>query len=315
MQNTIPFSGNPLDRAANQRREDAWVTEHLQAGASRYLAFSQLNVLAREAEGAELHWLDASVCEHLEDGAAPLLLGLRDGIAHFAVDLSSLTDPIASIGIEGAGFADSRRIATDLPEGDAGILAQARALLDWHARHRYCGSCGSATTVCAGGSMRKCASCGDEHYPNPHPVVIMVAWRGDRCLLGSGRAWAQQRYSALAGFMDQGETIEEAVAREVKEEVGLDVDEVVYHTSQPWPFPSNLMIGCFAHVAGEALTVDPVELSGARWFSREEIGRALDNPDSVDFGLPGRIAIAHHLIRAWVARRAALSQPPGRSVA
>jgi NAD+ diphosphatase len=150
--------------------------------------------------------------------------------------------------------------------------------------------------------MRKCAECGDEHYPNPHPVVIMVVWRGDRCLLGSGRSWAQTRYSALAGFMDQGETIEEAVAREVKEEVGLEVDDVVYHTSQPWPFPSNLMIGCFAHVKDEALTVDPVELSGARWFSRDEIRAALDDPASVEFGLPGQIAIAHHLIRAWVDR-------------
>lgn len=299
----IPFSGNPLDRSANQRREDAWVAEQLEAATSRYLAFSELDVLAREAGGAELHWLDASIRQHLQEGAPPLLLGLRDGIAHFAVDLTAIDDPIATIGIDGAAFADSRGIATDLPEGDAGILAQARSLLDWHRRHRFCGSCGAETTVCAGGGMRKCAGCGDEHYPNPHPVVIMVAWRGDRCLLGSGRAWAQKRYSALAGFMDQGETIEEAVAREVKEEVGLDVDEVVYHTSQPWPFPSNLMIGCFAHVTSDELNVDPVELSGARWFSREEIGRALDDPQSVDFGLPGSIAIAHHLIRAWVDRR------------
>jgi len=298
----IPFSGNPLDRAANLRRDDAWVLEQLGSVEGRYLAFSRLNVLARAAEQAELHWLESSVCEHLEDGAIPLLLGVRDGVAHFAVDLTSLSDPIAAIGIEGADFADSRGIAVSLPEGDAGILAQARALIDWHTRHRFCGSCGSATVVASGGSMRKCPNCGDEHYPNPHPVVIMVVWRGDQCLLGSGRQWAQQRYSALAGFMDLGETIEEAVAREVKEEVGLEVDGVVYQESQPWPFPSNLMIGCFAHVAGEDLTVDPVELSGARWFSRDEIRNALERPESVEFGLPGPIAIAHHLIRAWTER-------------
>lgn len=302
MKNSIPFSGNPLDRAANQRRDDAWLAAQFSAADSRYLPFWRLNVLAREAEQAELGWLGATVRQHLEDGAAPLLLGMRDGVAHFAVDLSSLTDPIATIGIEDADFADARRIAANLPVGDAGILAQARAMIEWHTRHRYCGSCGAATVVGGGGSMRTCTSCGAEHYPNPQPVVIMVVWRGDRCLLGSGRNWAQARFSALAGFMDQGETIEEAVAREVKEEVGLDVDEVVYHASQPWPFPSNLMIGCFAHATSEAVTVDPVELSGARWFSREEISRALEFPDSVDYGLPGNIAIAHHLIKAWSER-------------
>jgi NAD+ diphosphatase len=298
----IPFSGNPLDRAMNQRREDAWVAEQLAASESRYLVFAELKVLAREDGGAELHWLDDSLRAHLDEGCVPVFLGLRDGVPHFAVDVSGMDDLLAEAKIENAVFTDSRRIATDLPEGEAGILAQARALLDWHRRHRFCGSCGAPTLASAGGSLRKCTSCGAEHYPNPHPVVIMVAWRGDRCLLGSGRTWAGTRYSALAGFMDQGETIEEAVAREVKEEVGLDVDEVVYHTSQPWPFPSNIMIGCFAHVTGEEISIDPVELSGARWFTRDEIGRALENPDSVDFGLPGRIAIAHHLIRAWVDR-------------
>jgi NAD+ diphosphatase len=302
MQDVIPFSGNPLDRAANQRREDVWVAEQRLAESSRYLAFSELNVLAREDEGAQLHWLDASVLEHLDSGIDLHFLGLRDGVAHFTIDVTGIDGLLSAAGIEGASFADSRRIATDLPEGDAGILAQARALLDWHRRHRFCGTCGSPTMAAAGGSLRRCENCGAEHYPNPHPVVIMVAWRGDRCLLGSGRTWAGARYSALAGFMDQGETIEEAVAREVKEEVGLDVDDVVYYTSQPWPFPSNLMIGCFAHVTGEDIVVDPVELSGARWFGRDEIARALDDPSSVDFGLPGPIAIAHHLIRAWVDR-------------
>jgi NAD+ diphosphatase len=303
MPKNLPFSGNPLDRSANQRREEAWLEEQFGAGQGRYLAFWNLDVLAKPGDQAGLHWLEGSVREHLQEGVAPLLLGVRDGVPHFAVDLSSLEDPIARIGIDEARFSEVRALAMSLPEEEAGIVAQARSLVHWHTRHRFCGSCGSPTVVGAGGGMRKCPECGAEDFPNPHPVVIMVPWRDDRCLLGSGRQWAQQRYSALAGFMDHGESIEEAVAREVFEEVGLRVDDVEYHASQPWPFPQNIMIGCFAHVADEDITVDLGELSGARWFTRQEIQQALDNPESVEFGIPQRIAIARHLIEAWVERR------------
>lgn len=304
MQELIPFSGNPLDRSANQRRDDAWLEAQIRGAESRYLPFWRLNVLARETEAAELRWLDARVTELLEAGAERFLLGLRDGVAHFAVDLSTLADPLAAIGADGAGagFADARRIAVDLPGGDAGIVAQARSLIEWHTRHRFCGTCGAPTTAGWGGAVRTCTQCRTEHFPGPHAVVIMVVWRGDRCLLGQGRGWAQARYSALAGFMDHGETIEEAVAREVMEEVGLEVDKVEYHSSQPWPFPMSLMIGCFAHVTGEDVSVDKEELDNARWFSREEIRQALETPESVEFGIPTRIAIAYHLIKAWSAR-------------
>ncbi len=299
MQEIIPFSGNPLDRASNLRRDGAWLSEQLGAGQSRFLPFWRLNVLARDGEQPELHWLDARVLFHLEDGATPFLLGVRDGVTHYAVDLSSMTDPIVTLEIEQASFGDARRLATSLPAEEAGIVAQARALIEWHTRHRFCGSCGAPTEAATGGGMRRCTSCTAEHFPNPHAVVIMVVWRGDRCLLGRGRGWAAARYSALAGFMDLGETIEEAVAREVAEEVGLVVDEVVYQSSQPWPFPMSLMIGCFAHVTGEETTVDLEELDEARWFSRDEICGAMESPETVDFGVPGRLAIAHHLIKAW----------------
>ena len=299
MPSQIPFSGNPLDRASNQRRDEAWLAAHFQAKESRFLAFHQLNVLAREAAEAELHWLDTSIHDLLDEGNQPLFLGLRDGVAHFAVDVSPLSDPLSAIGVTDADFADARRLAVNLPGGDAGILAQGRALIEWHRRHRFCGTCGSPTRVGSGGSVRVCVSCGTEHFPGPHAVVIMVVWRGDRCLLGRGRGWAEARYSALAGFVDQGETIEEAVAREVLEEAGVHVDDVRYHTSQPWPFPMSLMLGCFAHAASEELAVDPEELADARWFSRDEIRCAFADPSSVDFGVPGHIAIAHHLIKDW----------------
>jgi len=303
MQERIPFSGNPLDRASNLRRDEAWLEAQLGTAECRYLAFWRLNPLAREGEASELLWLDAGVRDRLPfDAEPPLLLGLRDGVAHYAVDLSGLADPLAALGVEGADFCDARRIAVSLPEGEAGILAQARAMFEWHVRHRFCGTCGAETAAGWGGTVRRCTRCAAEHFPAPHPVVIMVVWRGDRCLLGRGKGWAEARYSALAGFMDQGETIEEAVAREVKEEVGLTVDEVTYHASQPWPFPMSLMIGCFARVTDEDFEADPEELAEARWFTREEILRAYAAPDTVDFGIPGRIAIAYHLIKAWSER-------------
>jgi NAD+ diphosphatase len=298
----IPFAGNPLDRAANLRRDATWLAELSAAAETRYLPFWRLNVLVETAESAGLRWLDLAVRERLDEENPPLLLGVHEGVAHFAVDLSALEDPIRELAIENAAFSDARQIATQLPPREAGIVAQARSLLEWHRTHRFCGTCGALTAVGLGGSVRTCTRCGAEHFPGPHPVVIMVVWRGDRCLLGRGRGWGQNRFSALAGFIDHGETIEEAVAREVKEEVGLTVDEVTYHSSQPWPFPMSLMIGCFAHVADEETMVDPEELDEARWFSREEILQAYADPGSVDFGIPGRIAIAHHIIKAWSER-------------
>jgi NAD+ diphosphatase len=294
----IPFSGNTLDRASNLRREAAWLEAQLVAAETRFLPFWRLNVLVREAEAPALLWCDGGVCRLIGE-SPPVLLGLRDGIAHFAVDVSASEDPIAALGLEAARFADARALATLLPAYEAGIVAHGRSVVDWHQRHRFCGVCGAPTVIRDGGSSRKCEQCGASHFPRTDPVVIMVVHRGDRCLLGM-RPGRTGTYSALAGYIDQGETIEEAVRREVEEEVGLQVDEVTYVASQPWPFPSTLMIGCFAHATGEELRIDPVEIADARWFTREEVRRAVLGPDdSLGFSLPGRVAIAHHLLRAW----------------
>ena len=300
MNDPMPFSGNPLDRASNQRRDAEWLTHHRAHPESRYLAFYKLNALATTA--GELLWLSSeAIASHLREGAEPLLLGVRDGMAHFAVDLSHIEEPLAALGLSDAEFGDSRAAASRLPSGEPGIVAHGRALIEWHRRHRFCGVCGSLTEVRDGGSMRKCPNCDQEHFPRTDPVVIMVVWRGDRCILGRQKAWAPGFYSALAGFIDQGETIEEAVAREVLEEVGLKVDHVEYHASQPWPFPSSLMIGCFAHATDENETVDPVELESARWFTRDELREAFESPGPQHgFNVPNRIAIAHHIIKDWV---------------
>lgn len=301
MPEPIPFSGDPLWRASNERREQEWVEAHLRSPASRFLPMWRNNALATTGDQTSLLWLDSSVLKHAAERDKPVLLGIRDEVAHFAVDLSPLEEPLTALGLEGAEFADTRAAAARLDGGEAGILAHARSLVDWHKRHGFCPACGAPTDQREGGYMRKCDACGAEHFPRTDPVVIMVAWRGERCILGRQRAWAPNFYSALAGFIDQGETIEEAVRREVMEEVGLEVDGVEYRRSQPWPFPSSLMIGCFAHVTGEQETIDPWELDGARWFTREEIRRAIADPDPEKhgFGVPGRIAIAHHIIKEW----------------
>jgi NAD+ diphosphatase len=315
MPEPIPFSGDPLWRASNERRDPDWVEAQLRSPGSRFLpywknnplttmtdaAVGQVPVAANPGDACELVWLDNSVLQHLAERDMPVLLGLRDGVPHFAVDLSPLEQPMAALGLEGAEFTDTRAAAGRLAAGEAGTLAHGRSLLDWHNRHRFCPACSQPTESRDAGSMRKCEACGAEHFPRTDPVVIMVAWRGDRCILGRQKAWAPNFYSALAGFIDQGETIEEAVRREVKEEVGLEVDEVEYRQSQPWPFPSSLMIGCFAHVTSEQETVDPVELDGARWFTRDQIRAAVAEPDPAKhgFGVPGPVAIAHHIIKDW----------------
>jgi NAD+ diphosphatase len=299
MNEPIPFSGNPLDRASNLRRDAEWLATHRAHPASRYLAFYKLNALS---SNGELLWLSSEqVSALIAEGAEPFFLGVRDEAAHFAVDVSHVEEPLEALGLQDVEFADSRAAAARLPSGEPGIIAHGRALIEWHRRHRFCGVCATETEVRDGGSMRKCPSCDTEHFPRTDPVVIMVVWRGDKCILGRQKAWAPGFYSALAGFIDQGETIEEAVAREVLEEVGLKVDAVEYHASQPWPFPSSLMIGCFAHATHDDETVDPVELESARWFTRDELREAFENPGPQHgFNVPARIAIAHHIIKDWV---------------
>ena len=188
-----------------------------------------------------------------------------------------------------------------LAAAETGILAHARSQLDWHARHGFCSVCGPPTDSKRGGQVRECPSCRAQHFPRTDPVVITVVGDAttDRCLLGQsrGRLSRLRMYSALAGFVDQGEAIEEAVAREVMEEAGIHVKNVRYHSSQPWPFPCSLMIGCLAEAATTTIRKDE-EMSDVQWFDRREVLMALEE-QSERLTVPGPIAIAHHLIKAW----------------
>ena len=292
------FAGNPLDRADALRRDPDWLAAAAGNPSSRFLAFSRLNVLLTGDKSARLRWLTTTEASALNANGECVFLGLVDGQAHFALDVSNVSDPFAVIDGE---FRDCRTAAMALPQAETGIVAQARSQLDWHARHGYCSVCGTRTDPERGGHVRRCPGCSAEHFPRTDPVAIMLIVNGDQCLLGqpAGRFAGTGLYTALAGFIDQGESIEEAVRREVMEEAGIAVGEVSYHSSQPWPFPSSLMIGCHGVATSRDIQMDDQEMADVAWFSREDVIRALAG-EHPNMQVPGPIAIAHHLIRAWV---------------
>ena len=290
------FAGNPLNRAEYERRDADWLAARERDAGSRFLPLRQLDVLLDGEDPARLAWISGDAAAGL-DGPR-FLLGLRDGVAHFAVDVSEDNAGLTEDGER--RFVDVRTAGMLVSAEDAGIAAQARAQVDWHARHRFCSVCGQPTEALRGGQQRTCGSCGADHFPRTDPVIIVVVTDGDRCLLGQshGRLSQMRMFSALAGFMDQGESIEEAVRREVLEEAGIQVGAVRYHSSQPWPFPSSLMIGCHADALTTDLRPDDVEMLSVQWFERETVQRALAGEDA-ELRVPASFAIAHHLIRAW----------------
>ena len=302
------FAGDPINRADWQRRDPAWLSARLADESSRFLALSSLNPLVTSESSPQLAWQGQHLLAHQVAQFEPVLLGLVDDVAHFALDVGPDCDPVGTLGLTGSvRFEDARAIATELPGAEAGTLAHAKSLLDWHMRHRFCANCGATTASGNGGKERVCPACNSHHYPRTDPVVIMMITDGERCLLGRSRRRPQGRYSTLAGFVEQGESLEEAVRREVKEESNIDVGEVRYHSSQPWPFPSSLMIGCIGTATSTEIRIDDHELADVRWFSRAAVQEAFAQGQSPGTGLrlPGRIAIAHHIIHAWLDGRVA----------
>ncbi|MEN0653604.1 MULTISPECIES: NAD(+) diphosphatase [Hyphobacterium] len=227
-----------------------------------------------------------------------IFLGLEDGTALFAGETADSSDPF-----EDSRFSDPRAAGMRLDTGEAGIFAFARSLLLWRERRSFCSNCGDRLQEAMGGLRRDCTACSAQHFPRTDPVVIMLPVDGDYCLLGRQAAWPPRMWSALAGFMEPGETIEEACAREIAEEAGIRVDQAgtEYVASQPWPFPSSLMIGLIVPARSTEVTIDAAELETARWFSKDEIAAMLagEHPDA---DVPPKIAIARRLLEVWASR-------------
>ena len=290
------FASNPLDRASGLRGDGAWVRAQRDDPRGRYLPLRELHVAIARSGLPRLAWVDRNAVLPSSEGAETVLLGLFDGVPHFAVAV----DPLgADETVGGLEFAEARSIAAELAAAEAGILAQARSMLEWHATHQFCARCGSRTKAVDAGACRQCGSCDARYYPQVSPSMIVLVERDDRCLLARRPRGAPNRYSCLAGYVEPGESIEDAIVREVFEESGVRIGAVRYHSSQPWPFPATLMIGCFAEATSREIAVDGVEIAEARWFSRDDARRALAG-EHPTLAIPDRIAIAHHLIRAWV---------------
>jgi NAD+ diphosphatase len=299
----IAFSGNPLDRVSEKRSDTAFIAAMRGRADSRVLPLWKLQPLLLGPENvtaeAELGFLDGTLSYGLgAPDAVEVFLGLDGETPYFARDISALTDPLAASLASHGHFRDARLAASLLAPEEIAILGQAKALIDWHNRHGFCANCGAPTTIADGGYRRLCPVCRAEHFPRTDPVVIMLVIDKDQCLLARNKRFAGGHYSTLAGFVEPGETIEEAVRREVYEEVRVRIGAVRYFASQPWPFPSNLMIGCFAQSLGADIEVDGHEIVAARWFDRASVKRLI-NGESDEVGLPRGDAIASHLIRHW----------------
>lgn len=315
------FCGGGLDRVSERRDDAAFLADLAARPDARCVA------IGREMTAFAGPTPLLPYAESVGLGAAreTALLGLApDGAPVFAVQLDDSAleqqgekDPAVSwdtrtLALKARpdlAMRDLRSIAAagDLDGETVALLAQAKALLAWHARHRFCSNCGAATAPAAAGWRRDCPACKAQHFPRTDPVVIMLAIApdGERCLLGRQSRFPKGMHSALAGFVESGETIEEAVRRELFEEAGVRAGAVAYLGSQPWPFPMNLMIGCLARATSDDLAIDRKELEEARWFSREEAIALLDGRHPDGLTAPQPLAIAHWLLRAWAREGAA----------
>lgn len=297
----LGYSGSRIERAAELRTDASAVAALARhPGAGTYVIGGEW-IVAKKGSPFNEPLFGLTEAQVLGAATETIFLGLLDGAPRFGHGFTpqsaealkargdlQVTD-LRSIAVQGLVAADH------LPP-----IAEAKAVLHWHARHRFCPNCGAATQPVCGGWRRDCPQCKAEHFPRTDPVVIMLAADGDRCLLGRSPRFVPTMWSCLAGYVEPGESIEDAVHRETREEAGITCGRIVYFASQPWPFPTSLMIGCHAEALTREIVVDREELEDARWFTKEEIATMLMRKHPQGLTTPPPVAIAHHIIRAWV---------------
>jgi NAD+ diphosphatase len=294
------LAGAAVDRAHLLRQDAEWLAARLEDPGTLVAPVAGTDVPVTAGDDPRAALLPpAALAGLVASEPGPVFLGLEDGRAVFAVDVSGAPEPELAAALAPARLAALREVGALVPQAEGGLLAYASGIVAWHGRHRFCGVCGSPTVSAEGGHMRACTNpeCGARHFPRTDPVVIMLVTDGERCVLGRQAVWPPGRYSCLAGFVEPGESLEDAVAREVREEAGVEVDAVTYRSSQPWPFPSSLMLGFTAEYVGGDLVLGPDELEDVRWFTREEL-RA--GTASGEVSLPPPVAIASRLIGDWL---------------
>jgi NAD+ diphosphatase len=296
------FATNRLDRMAERRDETDFIAGLATGGPARQVVFAgDIPILKQEGSAFDaLFPIEAALGKERE----LVFLGrMTEQGADHAVFARLVETDLSQSALDAARLAaiDLRTLAMRglLSPEMLGILGQAKSLLYWHARHRFCSNCGAPTKVASAGWRRDCDGCGAQHFPRTDPVVIMLVVHGEECLLGRQAKFPPGMYSCLAGFVEGGETLENAVRREIFEEAGLTTGKVTYVASQPWPFPSSLMVGCCAEATTSAVKIDEKELEDARWFSRGEVELMFSKAHPAELFCPPKLAIAHHLLWSW----------------
>jgi len=292
------LAGNRLDRHPINRKEPSWVKSVLRNPETRFVIVRDGENLVTQSKPAEAVYLMGDAAVELLQEEKTVILGEEAGITYVAVDISEQGAKTAALLTNGC-YKNLRQVGLGMDTQDAAILGFTRAITYWGQRHQFCGACGAPTRSEEGGHVLQCTGCEMSHFPRTDSAIIVLITHDDRCLLARQASWPKGVYATVAGFLEPGESLEDCVYREVREETGLNVEEVVYHSSQPWPFPCSIMVGFNARATGTEVSLDDEELEDARWFTRQELR------DAVAVGeihFPHKISISYQLVNDWLTR-------------
>ncbi|MEW6766414.1 MAG: NAD(+) diphosphatase [Pseudomonadota bacterium] len=295
------FVSNPIDRAAHLRLDDEKLFALETSKDARAYVIHKDSILVTQGANGTRALLTLDEARKFGANPGTIFLGLKDGAAIFGMGIPAAAAE-ALIGRNDVAVENLRAVATTgaVAPQELSTIAMAKSLVTWHQRHGFCANCGARTSMKEGGWKRECPQCKAEHFPRTDPVVIMLVTKGDKCLLGRQAIFPPTMWSCLAGFVEAAETIENAVQREIFEESGIRCEDVTYYMTQPWPYPSSLMIGCTARATNDDIVVDRKELEDARWFTRDEASAMLAKTHPQGMTGPHPVAIAHHLLANWV---------------